>query len=124
MPLNVFEMVVYHTEYDGLILTLMKAKKTASDMLDTQPSKDLLDEIKTALSEETATAAKDSSTSAAVVTEPQSVADDDDDTMLNGAAAQGIDGDPVLKELDDLEENESRKLDRYKRQAEQLVAAH
>jgi hypothetical protein len=120
MLLHLFEMVVYHTEYDAVILTLMKAKKTASDMLDTQPIKELLEEIKTALSEEAATSAKDSSTAASVA-EPLPLPDDDDDpAMVNGAEAQGI----VLKELDALEENEARKLDRYKRQAEQLVAAH
>lgn len=37
---------------------------------------------------------------------------------------KGIAGDPILKELQDLSEEENRKLDFFKRQAEQLVAAN
>lgn len=38
--------------------------------------------------------------------------------------SEGIAGDPILKELQDLTEEETRKLDFFKRQAEQFVAAN
>ena len=122
--LNVFEMIVFHTEYDDAILTLLKGKKTASDMLAAPPLKDLLDEIKTALSEEAEAA--EATKASLPATDPEAADNDDDDADACKTAhgPQGIDNDPALKELDDLEENESRKLERFKRKAEQLVAAH
>jgi hypothetical protein len=127
--LNIYETVVFSTEYDEALLTaIASGKSKGKDIFEIAPFKDLLEEAIAMLKEETAAEGTDP----VPATDPlpggegdPAKSEDEMDASQHRLEAQGISGDVVLKEAAaELTDDEGRKLERFKRQAIQQVSAN
>ena len=119
---NAFEMIIYSSDYDSSIRDFCLSKKAVSQWLTMNPFKDILEDIAKELEKESELAGGQ-----AEVIRVDDVMDASDiPATENLAQSIGIDSDPCLKEAvaGELGEIDVQKIERYKRQAEQLVAAN
>ncbi len=122
LMLNAIEMIIFSCDYDSVLAQHLKNRKSLTDMCETQPISELLEEIMAALAEDRShamTAERESI--AAPVADPADVAMGPETGVSPDC---GLEADPALKSIGELDDTASFQLDRFKRMARQLVQSH